>query len=151
LFDRNAWRRERYRKNSRFYIERVNEYRRNNKDKRCDSDAKLRNLHKTMAIDRLGGKCSKCGSVDDLVFHHMDPLTKEFTIGEHLSYEINRLFAEVDKCILLCAECHRINHGKGKHNDGLTPKQRWAKKNRKKLNAKYRKKLKEHNLLRSAP
>jgi len=59
-----------------------------------------------------GGKCQNCGgvfpvSVYDL--HHRDPETKEFSLGRmNLKLPMSeRMLAEVDKCDLLCANCHR--------------------------------------------
>ena len=49
-----------------------------------------------------------------LEFHHPDPMTKEFNISDRItSFEAIR--AELDKCHLLCANCHREVH------DGLHP------------------------------
>lgn len=60
--------------------------------------------------------CEDCGFDDPraLDFHHKDPSTKSFPIGRDawkVSWE--RLLAEVDKCIVLCANCHRIRHNPG--------------------------------------
>lgn len=57
--------------------------------------------------------CRECG-IDDprvLDFHHRDPDEKEFNIGRDawkVSWE--RLVAETEKCDVLCANCHRIEH-----------------------------------------
>lgn len=63
---------------------------------------------KIKLVEYKGGCCCKCGydkSVNVLQFHHLDPSQKDFTIGgKSLSYE--RLKLEVDKCILVCANCH---------------------------------------------
>lgn len=59
-----------------------------------------------------GGKCEKCGynkCIEALEFHHLNPLEKDFTIsGSNL--KIETLKKEVDKCILVCANCHREIH-----------------------------------------
>ena len=62
-----------------------------------------------------GGKCVHCGySTYDgaLDFHHIDPNEKEFQLSSlrvvHINDEIKK---ELDKCILLCANCHRELHG----------------------------------------
>lgn len=63
-----------------------------------------------------GGKCCRCGydkCEGALQFHHLDPKEKEFTLAAtNLSKEIdmNYLKQEVDKCILLCANCHAEEH-----------------------------------------
>lgn len=63
----------------------------------------------------LGGKCSECGyskSITALQTHHIDPSTKKFSLsGAHCrKWEV--LQAELDKCVLLCANCHaEIEYG----------------------------------------
>ncbi len=65
-------------------------------------------------IDDKGGKCQICQnsyhfSCYDL--HHRDPKLKNFTVGNfigNLSY--NKISEEVDKCDLICANCHRLLH-----------------------------------------
>lgn len=69
---------------------------------------------KRKAVDYLGGCCQICGyndCIDALDFHHLDPVQKEFSIshdGVNVSYD--KLKKELDKCILLCANCHREVH-----------------------------------------
>lgn len=64
------------------------------------------------AIKYLGGKCRLCGydkCIAALQFHHRDPATKEFTIsGRTIKWD--RLKPELDKCDLLCANCHAELH-----------------------------------------
>ena len=55
-----------------------------------------------------GGKCEKCGydkCIDALCFHHKNPDEKDFTIGGR-SCSFDNLKKEVDKCDLLCSNCH---------------------------------------------
>ena len=57
--------------------------------------------------------CIRCGFDDAraLDFHHRDPKEKEFTIGR-VGWNVSRerLSAEIEKCDVLCANCHRIEH-----------------------------------------
>lgn len=65
------------------------------------------------AIEYKGGKCEVCGYNTyrgALEFHHKDPSQKDPT-GLR-AYKLDRLFAEVDKCVLLCSNCHREEHGR---------------------------------------
>ena len=59
-----------------------------------------------------GGRCTMCQLVDDPAvydFHHSDPSAKEFSFGStHRSFESMRV--ELDKCLLVCANCHRKIH-----------------------------------------
>lgn len=81
-----------------------------------DAVQKRRELIKHKAITYKGGKCEKCGynkCVGALEFHHTDPSQKDFGIankGYTRSWEKVRL--ELDKCILVCANCHREIHEK---------------------------------------
>ena len=69
---------------------------------------------KEMAIEYKGGKCSKCGynkCVNALEFHHIDPSKKDFGIGNNgHTRSWNKTKIELDKCIIVCANCHREIH-----------------------------------------
>ena len=75
---------------------------------------KIRNL----AIVYKGSKCQICGYdryVGSLNFHHIDPASKEFGISQDgLTRSWERVKREIEKCILLCANCHAEVH------DGIT-------------------------------
>lgn len=62
-----------------------------------------------------GGKCEICGYIKPFPsvydFHHKDPNKKDFSIsGKTWSFE--KLKTEVDKCMLLCKNCHFEIHDK---------------------------------------
>lgn len=63
-----------------------------------------------------GGKCERCGynkCEGALQFHHKDPNEKEFTISQinlNQIVDMEALYHEVDKCELLCANCHAEEH-----------------------------------------
>jgi 5-methylcytosine-specific restriction endonuclease McrA len=71
---------------------------------------------RVMAVEYKGGRCEKCGyckCIDALEFHHVDPTKKDFTIsskGYTRSWE--KVKSELDKCMILCANCHRKLHAK---------------------------------------
>lgn len=73
--------------------------------------AKRRKLLKQKAVEYKGGRCVCCGydaHVGVLDFHHLDPLTKEFGIGaKGYTRSWEKIKQELDKCILVCANCHR--------------------------------------------
>jgi hypothetical protein len=86
--------------------------------RKCQTRMTKNNQHqcKRDAVNYLGGKCEICGyntCVAALDFHHKDPNQKDFTIAgklrnhKLLSAEIKR---ELDKCQLLCSNCHRELH-----------------------------------------
>ena len=68
---------------------------------------------KKWAINYKGGKCSRCG-ISDLPlpcyqFHHIDPSTKKYNPGRLIVQKPNqKLKDELDKCVLVCANCHMI-------------------------------------------
>ena len=62
-----------------------------------------------------GGACEHCSSreLDYLGmydYHHKDPTTKLHGIAEIIQGPMDIVYAEVDKCLLLCANCHRKEH-----------------------------------------
>lgn len=69
---------------------------------------------KELAIEYKGGSCQKCGynkCNSALEFHHLDPSEKDFSIsssGNTRGWELVK--KELDKCILVCANCHREIH-----------------------------------------
>lgn len=88
------------------------------KDKRCkkccwQQEYIRKRKIKQELIDYAGGKCKICGynkSTYALEFHHLNTNEKDFSIsGKILSPTIK---AEIDKCILVCSNCHREIHEK---------------------------------------
>lgn len=73
-----------------------------------------KNLKQKM-FEYLGGECKVCGIKEPLCifdFHHIDPGTKDFSLNEKKSLSFDKIKSELDKCIILCANCHRIEHSK---------------------------------------
>lgn len=78
------------------------------KKNKVNSVISWRKRKKKELVEYKGGCCEKCGynkSIEVLQFHHLNPNEKDFTISGK-SYSIERLKKEVDKCILVCANCH---------------------------------------------
>jgi len=68
---------------------------------------------KLEAIEYLGGKCSDCLKEHHPAvyeFHHLDPATKESDGAVFLQRTRETMFKELTKCVLLCANCHRLRH-----------------------------------------
>ena len=71
--------------------------------------------YKREVVNLLGGKCQNCGYSKCLAafdFHH-----KELNKEEDISIMLNnnskeKILKEAEKCILLCANCHRELHNK---------------------------------------
>ena len=59
-------------------------------------------------------KCAKCGEYRGYVldYHHLDPTQKENTVARLVSnnFKLDKVYQEIDKCVLLCANCHREFH-----------------------------------------
>ena len=76
-------------------------------EKLVEEQKKIRDDRRTILRNRLGGKCVRCGSIENLEFDHIIKETKSFTIGSSLTcFSIEELILEVDKCQLLCRPCH---------------------------------------------
>jgi hypothetical protein len=61
---------------------------------------------------KLTTGCSRCGydkCARALAFHHRDP-NKEITIANKISLGRKKLWEEVAKCDVLCANCHAETH-----------------------------------------
>lgn len=88
------WHKEHYEEEKRSW----QEYRRNNKK---------------LCIEYLGSECSECGGVfhpDVYDFHHKDTNEKDICVGKLLTRKFENIKVELDKCILVCSNCHRIIH-----------------------------------------
>lgn len=73
---------------------------------------KERYKKKKAFIDGQKEKCAKCGDTRFYVldFHHKDSSTKEFTIGQVKKGSQALIQNEINKCVTLCANCHREFH-----------------------------------------
>ena len=105
------YQREHYKKYHKRYRKQQNEARR-----------KRRQQSKAALILYKGGKCGHCSvsyPYDGVYeFHHTDPNKKDFEISDSLDRNVDELFnskeilKELDKCLMLCANCHRIEHAR---------------------------------------
>lgn len=97
--ERRQFQREYYERNKELY--RLRQIERRARNKSIINEAK-----------KLG--CSRCKENHPacIDFHHIDESTKSFTIGDFMKVNcgIERLLAEISKCVLLCSNCHRKLH-----------------------------------------
>lgn len=75
--------------------------------------AQFRREFKEACVDYLGGTCWKCTGEFPIAvfdFHHLDSSQKDLEVSgmTHMSWE--DVTAELDKCALLCSNCHREVH-----------------------------------------
>jgi hypothetical protein len=72
---------------------------------------------KKKCVEYKGGCCVICGykrCLSALEFHHLNPEEKDFSISKYVNVKFEKIKNELDKCVLLCANCHREVH------DGIT-------------------------------
>ena len=79
-----------------------------------------RQRRKQKCIEYKGGKCQTCGynnCAAALQFHHRDPNEKDFGLSHKgMPYSWEKTKKELDKCDLLCANCHfELHHPKIKN------------------------------------
>ena len=85
----------------------------------CKMCKKLKKAEQRVAVKKAcleykGGKCVMCGYdkyIGALDFHHVEPNEKDFIISGSERFT-ERVRAELDKCIVLCANCHREVEGR---------------------------------------
>lgn len=77
----------------------------------CDREKGRYQLKKEF-INSFKDKCEKCGDTRTWVldFHHKNPSEKDFTVAQLKKTNKDVIKQEIDKCIVLCANCHREFH-----------------------------------------
>jgi len=89
-----------------------------NQDKYANKRKKRRQEMRDWFIEIKGSlKCSKCEEdhISTLQFHHLDPTEKELSLSQMMSrgFSKEKILNEMDKCIVLCANCHFKEHFNG--------------------------------------
>ena len=83
------------------------------KCKSNDAVTRHRRERKIKAVEYMGNSCYDCGynrSYDALQFHHPDD-NKDFGIsGSGMTRSWEKTKAELEKCVMLCANCHAERH-----------------------------------------
>ena len=85
--------------------------------KKCQNAYALKRVQKNKikAVEYKGGKCVICGynkCMRSLSFHHRNPKTKDFQWNKMRSWNLKKIKKELDKCDLLCNNCHGEVHEK---------------------------------------
>jgi ribosomal protein L30E len=89
--------------------------------KKCNTKAvqNRREKLKLLAFEYKGSKCKHCGynkCLAAIEFHHLDPTKKDFGISSKgYTRSWQKVKEELDKCIMVCANCHREIHEKIKN------------------------------------
>lgn len=71
----------------------------------------FRTARRNICVLAMGGKCQICGYEkcrNALEVHHIVSEDKEISFQKIVSWD--RIYDELDKCILLCSNCHREVH-----------------------------------------
>lgn len=71
---------------------------------------------KIKALEYKGNKCQDCNNeypekpyvIFD--FHHLDPNLKDYSWNQLRLMSWKSIIKELDKCVLLCSNCHKIRH-----------------------------------------
>lgn len=82
------------------------------KQKSIDASLRSRRILKEKLVEYKGGKCEICGydrCIKAMDFHHRNPKEKEFALT-YMNRKWEALVNEVDKCILVCSNCHKEIH-----------------------------------------
>lgn len=85
------------------------DYKKRNRQQITEKSRDKKNLVKLRAIEYLGGSCIVCGynkSARALTFHHRNRDEKEYTISQIKDWSWNKIQNELDKCDLVCFNCH---------------------------------------------
>ena len=81
-----------------------------------DQTIKRQRIFKDKCVEYKGGECEECkykAYVGALEFHHVDPTTKKFSLAtRRLTSFSEEIKQELDKCMILCSNCHREKHAK---------------------------------------
>ena len=80
------------------------------------SSEKINNFRKNrkkILVDISGNKCNICGynkTLSALEFHHINPQDKIYGLSTGNCHNLKSDLQELQKCILVCANCHREIH-----------------------------------------
>jgi predicted DNA-binding protein YlxM (UPF0122 family) len=108
-------------------------YTENKREKLSAGELKIKNYFrvkshrqkiKDKAVQHKGGKCVKCGynrCIRALEFHHIIPSEKDFVISSYSFLSWDRVKKEIEKCMLVCSNCHREIHSEIDNFSGSSP------------------------------
>lgn len=93
--------------------ERINKWYSDNRKERQKAANSLNQKRKRLIVDHFGDRCLDCGNTYPQCvyqFHHLDPKCKDVNPSYALSKRPSEMWKELDKCVMLCANCHMIRH-----------------------------------------
>lgn len=86
-------------------------------EKHRASSKKRRNKHRLDAIKLLGNKCIECGNSDNRVLEFDHLRDKETNLSKLFGKKWERVLVELEKCELVCSNCHAIRTWERMNND----------------------------------
>lgn len=92
---------------------RASVWRQENREYVRTKQREMKRQRKIEAIDYLGGVCKRCNQQQHpavFEFHHRNPDEKDRDPSKLLGLSWEKIVQELDKCDLLCANCHRLTH-----------------------------------------
>ena len=92
----------------------------------CSSNTTIKRQQgiKKSCVDYKGGKCTDCGliatnnNLGAFEFHHLEPAHKDFNLSDVKNRNYSSVLSELDKCVLLCSNCHVKRHLEMKCEEG---------------------------------
>ena len=87
-----------------------------NSEHRSKRHKKNRLNNKEKAMEVFNNKCRHCGigydGTNEVIFdfHHLAPETKDICPSKLLTRKWDTIMKEIKKCIMLCSNCHRLEH-----------------------------------------
>lgn len=99
---------------------------------RCDRCRGAKSAHAKQRHQEFGGwlneiksqPCTDCGGTFPAIcmdFDHRDPATKSFVISHSGTRRRRAMLAEIAKCDVVCANCHRIRTARQHSEGGIFP------------------------------
>jgi hypothetical protein len=88
-------------------------YHRRGDPNRHKRKTKMRHERKRQLVELMGCKCQDCGGIFPAVcfdFHHTDPNNKTSIIAVLYQHKMETILKELEGCIMICSNCHRIRH-----------------------------------------
>ena len=115
--ERPAYRKQYYEDNKEKERAYKKQYYEDNKEGIANKQKSLRDARNLEIFKYKGGECAHCklrepDHLEVYDYHHIDPSTKSYTVSNMLYGPMDKIIAEVDKCLLLCSNCHRKEHAR---------------------------------------
>lgn len=92
---------------------RLNKWYSDNRSRRQEYSNDKNRSRKRSIVDHFGDQCLDCKKTYPQYvyqFHHTDPTQKDFNPSAAMTMSLKTMWKELDKCVMLCANCHIIRH-----------------------------------------